>query len=142
MSEDLFATLDPPYRVLKRAQYEAFAFSLVEGGVYVRNESHLHPEDHEYRVTVTDGIPTSCECPADAGYDWPCKHRVAVAVRPRLLEIVTTMQAVATAGDVAALGRPFDGATGSNDSACDCADLPDDFPCWECVRTGRRNLPE
>jgi len=25
---------------------------------------------------------------------------------------------------------------------CDCQYLNDDFPCWECVKTGRRELPE
>ena len=25
---------------------------------------------------------------------------------------------------------------------CDCAELSDDFPCWPCVREGRRELPE
>lgn len=24
---------------------------------------------------------------------------------------------------------------------CDCADLSGDFPCWECVRTGKREVP-
>jgi len=25
---------------------------------------------------------------------------------------------------------------------CDCDDLPGRFPCWICVRNGRRDLPE
>lgn len=142
MSQDRFATLDPPNRILKRAQYESFAFSLVEGGVCVRNESHQTPTDHEYRVTVSDGIPTRCECPADGVSDHPCKHRVAVAVRPRILELVDTMQAVADADDRSAPACPLNGPGAANNRTCDCAALPDDFPCWECVRTGRRELPE
>jgi len=30
----------------------------------------------------------------------------------------------------------------NEESDCDCADLASDFPCWECYRTGRRDLPE
>lgn len=82
-------------RPLKRAQYEAFAFSLFEGDVLVRNESHADPSNHEYRVTVDDGIPTACECPADMNSDGACKHRLAVAIRPRILEAVERFRAAA-----------------------------------------------
>lgn len=27
-------------------------------------------------------------------------------------------------------------------SACDCADLSDGFPCWPCIRDGKRDLPD
>ena len=74
MTQSLLERLSPTNRVLKRAQYEAFAFSLYDGDVLVRNESHLNPADHEYRVTVVDGIPTACECPADKRFDGLCKH--------------------------------------------------------------------
>lgn len=30
--------------------------------------------------------------------------------------------------------------TDTNSDECDCAEL-EEFPCWECVRTGRKNLP-
>ena len=40
---------DVPNRILKRAQYEAFAFAWVDGEVRVRNESHAEPSAHEYR---------------------------------------------------------------------------------------------
>jgi hypothetical protein len=134
--------LDPTDRVLKRAQYEAFDFSLLDGEARVRNESYHHPADHEYRVTVVDSVPVACTCPADAAYDGPCKHRVAVAIRPRILDFVAKMQAVADGGitpdDEGLADHPDDADT----PQCDCAELPDDFPCWECVRTGRRDLPE
>lgn len=68
-------------RVLKRAQYEAFEFELHDGALLVRNGSHPNPENHEYEVTVTDGVPTHCECPADQNYEGACKHRVAVTIR-------------------------------------------------------------
>jgi hypothetical protein len=34
-----------------------------------------------------------------------------------------------------------DGDAGETDE-CDCADLGDGFPCWDCYRTGKRTLPE
>lgn len=95
MEHPPLARLDPADRVLNRAQYEAFAFSLLEGDIRVRNESYPEPGNHEYRVAVVDGLPVSCECPADAKFEGPCKHRVAVAIRPALLELATSMQAVA-----------------------------------------------
>lgn len=48
-------------------------------------ESWDDPEDHEYRVSVVDGVPTVCECPADRYHDEVCKHRVAVAIRRPVL---------------------------------------------------------
>ncbi len=98
MEHPPFAELDPSNRVRKRAQYEAFAFSLQAGDVRVRNESHLDPAKHEYRVAVVDGLPVSCSCPADERDDGPCKHRVAVAIRPKLLELAMAMQAVSDCG--------------------------------------------
>lgn len=98
MKQPPFAHLDPSNRVCKRAQYEAFAFSLQAGDVRVRNESHLDPAAHEYRVSVVDGLPVSCTCPADEGDDDPCKHRVAVAIRPTILDLAMAMQAVSDCG--------------------------------------------
>jgi hypothetical protein len=136
------ARLDPTNRVLKRAQYEAFAFALFDGDVQVRNESYSTPEHHEYRVTIHDGVPVACGCPADTTYDGPCKHRVAVAIRPRILTVVAKIQVVADGGS-----HVNDRAPATQESAdespksCDCDDLGG-FPCWECIRTGRRGLPE
>lgn len=142
MSRHPLTELGPANRVLKRAQYEAFAFSLVARGIRVRNESHRDPADHEYHVTVSEGVPTRCECPADTIHDTPCKHRVALAVRPRLLELVAAVQTVADATERPAPAHPARGHNNANARACDCAALPDDFPCWECVRTGRQDLSE
>ena len=61
MTQTALERLSPTNRILKRAQYEAFAFSPYDVDVLVRNESHLNPADHEYRITVVDGIPTTCE---------------------------------------------------------------------------------
>jgi hypothetical protein len=141
MARALLERLDPTDRVLKRAQYEAFEFSLLDGDVRVRNESHQNPANHEYRVTVVDGVPASCDCPADAAYDGPCKHRVAVAIRPRILDIITKMRAVTDGGVAPSDEDVADQSDDANTTQCDCDELPDDFPCWECVRTGRRDLP-
>ena len=134
--------LDFPTRVAKRAQYEAFEFALLEGDVQVRNGSHRDQAAHEYRVTVDDGVPTACECPADEHSDGPCKHRIAVAIRPRILDVAVKMRLVTDGGRGARTTVPVDRTNETGTEQCGCDDLPDDFPCWECVRTGRRELPE
>jgi len=141
MTQSLLERLSPTNRVLKRAQYEAFAFSLYDGDVLIRNESHLNPADHEYRVTVVDGIPTTCECPADKRFEGPCKHRTAIAIRPTILDVATQMQLVADGG-VTTESTPLDPEDDTEVEECDCQYLTDDFPCWECVKTGRRDLPK
>jgi hypothetical protein len=141
MTQTVLERLNPTNRVLKRAQYEAFAFSLYDGDVLVRNESHLNPADHEYRVTVVDGIPKTCECPADKRFEGPCKHRTAIAIRPPILDVATQMQLVADGG-VTTEKTPIDPEDDTEVQKCDCQYLNDDFPCWDCVKTGRRELPE
>lgn len=94
MSPHVLERLDPSSTVLKRAQYEAFSFTLYEGDVLVRNESHAEPMNHEYRVTVQDGVPATCECPADRYHSGPCKHRVAVAIRTPVLDAAVMMQSL------------------------------------------------
>ncbi|MFC7130585.1 SWIM zinc finger family protein [Haloferax chudinovii] len=141
MSEPLLARLDPTKRVLKRAQYEAFEFSLFGGDVLVRNASHADPENHEYNVQIVDGLPTSCECPADKKYAGPCKHRVAVAIRRPVLDAVEQMQMVADGGVVTNEQPKTEVEDGSKPQNCDCEMLDDDFPCWACVESGRRELP-
>ncbi|QLH79937.1 SWIM zinc finger family protein [Halosimplex rubrum] len=129
--------------VAKRAQYEAFEFTLSHGGVQVRNGSHEHPSEHEYLVRIDDGVPVSCSCPADKHYEGACKHRVAVAIRRPLIDAIADR---ATGKTVAPDGGRIETATDSNneertaDEAC--SECLDDFPCWECVRTGNKPLPE
>ncbi|WP_435066079.1 SWIM zinc finger family protein [Halobaculum sp. EA56] len=77
--------LDPTTRVIKRAQYECFEFTLCPEGTRVRNESYADPENHEYTVRVEGGFPTACTCPADTNRPEACKHRVAVAIRRPIL---------------------------------------------------------
>ncbi|AQL42124.1 hypothetical protein BV210_05080 [Halorientalis sp. IM1011] len=131
-------------RVAKRAQYEAFEFELTPAGVSVRNCSHANPADHEYLVTISEGLPTACTCPADARFDGACKHRLAIAIREPLLDAAQAQQMAADGGTATSPSDDETGVTGTDttDDACDCSDLRDDFPCWECVRTGRRSLPD
>jgi len=84
---------DVPNRILKRAQYEAFVFEWVDGDVRVRNESHADPAEHEYLVEIDAGRPIVCSCPADARFDHPCKHRVALSIRRPILEFVAKTRA-------------------------------------------------
>lgn len=93
-------------RVLKRAQYEAFTFSIGDDGVIVRNESHAAPDDHEYHVTVDHGIPVACDCAADEHYEWACKHRAAVAIREPVIAAMTYRQAAADGGRIDTSDNP------------------------------------
>jgi hypothetical protein len=78
----------------KRAVYEEFSFHDLGGGsVTVRNESHGAPSEHEHTVHVVGGIPSDCTCKADQYHDGACKHRVAVALRPALVEAAEADQA-------------------------------------------------
>jgi hypothetical protein len=135
--------LDFSNRVRKRAEYEAFEFSLVPDGILVRNESYVDPENHEYVVTVRDGLPVACTCPADARFEGACKHRVAVAMRRPILTLAMQAQAVADGGRTTLRSmdtptprdeRLADADAIDSDSCEACAEL-DALPCWECFRT-------
>ncbi|MFC7231625.1 SWIM zinc finger family protein [Saliphagus sp. GCM10025308] len=130
-------------RTAKRAQYEAFEYTLVPEGVLVRNASHETPADHEYTVTIENGVPTHCECPADEYYEGACKHRVSIAIRRPLIQAVTDQQLIADGGIPAESQEPEQAHESENDepTECVCADLSS-LPCWECVRTGRKSLEE
>lgn len=133
------AKLDYTNRVAKRAQYEAFEFTLTPGGVRVRNGSYADPENHEYTVTIRDGIPAKCTCPADARFDGACKHRVAVAIRRPIMQAAIDQVATDGGSQVREEVHEFDEArAGDRD---ECEDCLEDFPCWECVRTGKKSLP-
>lgn len=126
-------------RTIKRAQYEAFEFSLVPNGVCVRNTSHANPENHEYTVRVHDGLPTACTCPADTNYPSACKHRIAVAIRRPLLNALAQQQLLTDGGPQ--LSTPDEAQTvdeSKPEEECDCADLSGDLPCWECFRKQRQ----
>lgn len=144
MSSNPLEQLEVTTRTIKRAQYEAFEFSLTAAGIRVRNTSHANPDEHEYLVEVDDKIPTSCTCPADETYAGACKHRIAVAIRRPVLE-ATTQKRVAPDGGSVQLKLSDQTDTESDETEpanCDCSALPDEFPCWDCYRNGRRELPE
>ncbi|WP_232703545.1 SWIM zinc finger family protein [Halobacterium wangiae] len=139
-------------RVIKRAQYEALEFSIhpEARGVLVRNESHADPENHEYHVTVLNGVPSNCECPANAKYSGACKHRVGVAIQPMILEVLARCKPDPL-GLIADGGTPQPESTDPSpevttgeacEDECACADLPGEFPCWECYRSGHREFPD
>lgn len=144
MSTNPLEQLAVTRRTVKRAQYEAFEFSLTSNGVQVRNASHANPEDHEYLVEIDDTVPTSCTCPADEHYSTACKHRIAVAIRRPILDAVMNQQLVADGGRVQSRlsdqAYAEDSTTEDRDDECPC--LRDEFPCWECYRSGRRDLPD
>jgi|AntDeeMinimDraft_4_1070355.scaffolds.fasta_scaffold00684_11 hypothetical protein len=132
-------------RVLKRAQYEAFEFELVDSDVRVRNASHGVPADHEYLVSIEDELPVACTFPADANYEHACKHRVAVAIRRPVLDFATDVRLLEDGGARSQRNESRQAATQLDDTDesadCECAPLPDDFPCWECVQTGNQPMP-
>ncbi|WP_458208718.1 SWIM zinc finger family protein [Haladaptatus sp. NG-SE-30] len=142
-SNNVLSHLTFTKRVAKRAQYEALEFSLTTRGVLVRNTSHANPADHEYLVTIRDGIPIACECPADTRYEGACKHRVGVRIAMPLLQAATDHSLVADGGTQ--IETEPETHTDNRDSDqpadCDCDELSG-FPCWPCVRSGRRDLPE
>ncbi|WP_266081509.1 SWIM zinc finger family protein [Haladaptatus caseinilyticus] len=142
-SNNVLSHLTFTNRVAKRTQYEALEFSLTTRGVLVRNTSHAKPAEHEYLVTVHDGIPIACECPADDRYDGACKHRVGVAIRTPILQAVTDHSLAADGGiQFENETETYAEDSDSNQPAdCDCDGLGG-FPCWPCVRSGRRDLPE
>lgn len=144
MSTNPLEELSVTKRTVKRAQYEAFEFSLAPDGVQVRNTSHANPGDHEYLVEIDDGVPTACTCPADETYSGACKHRIAVAIRRPIIDAATQQQLVADGGTVQSnLEDQRHTADDSSDERdCDCTDLSGEFPCWECYRSGRRELPD
>lgn len=127
-------------RVAKRAQYEAFEFTVAPEGVHVRNCSHEQPAEHEYLVTVRDGVPINCNCPADERFDGACKHRVAVAIRQPVIEAAAN-KPVAADGGTARVDKESTSETKKPED-CDCEKLSGEFPCWECVRTGQAPLPD
>ena len=132
------ARLDFSSRVRKRAQYEAFEFSLVPDGILVRNNSYADPENHEYVVTIHDGVPVACSCPADARFDGACKHRVAVAMRRLILDIAIQARVVTDGGYASVSSdrseRPHEEPTSIETDHCGVCATLDSLPCWECFR--------
>ncbi|WP_227379675.1 SWIM zinc finger family protein [Haladaptatus halobius] len=91
------------------------------------NERHDNPADHQYTVSIDDVTSElmACTCPHHIHHNAFCKHMGAVdnATDDRTLE--------------AFLSEDEDNA---EPDECDCDGLGG-FPCWECVRVGRKELP-
>lgn len=165
--KSIVTELDFTSRTGKRVAWETWEFT-IEGPYLVRVTNAAYgylKDDHQYTVGVAerDGqiIPAECECPADLHHDSDCKHKIALAACGG----VTVMQAAVDyepSGDTkarqnvstAADKLRTDGGTAtaseggnhtldaSKHAECDCAELAGDFPCWPCVRDGKRELPE
>ena len=128
--------LDATSTIEKRASWEGFEFTILEGGkVEVVNKSYDAPEGHTYTVHVESGIPFSCTCPAFEYQDGPCKHMVAVAIREPILEAVSAKPTAKTDGGVTVEVEGSDHSDERRDD-CDCSPLFEELPCWPCYRDG------
>lgn len=158
MTNDALTALNADATTTKRAQYEAFEFTVDGPDVHVRNGSYgADADDHEYTVHVESGIPSDCTCPAFEHRDGACKHMVAVAIREPVLEAATDPDVATdggerTSGSRSSSGLRSDGGelvvasdtTGVDDTDerpedCDCLPTFDDLPCWPCYRDGFRS---
>jgi hypothetical protein len=84
--------------------------------------------DHQYVVSIVDVTHElmTCTCPHHVHRNAFCKH----------------MAAVETATDDGTLDAfpSEDNEDDAKSSECDCSGLGD-VPCWPCVQTGRKKLP-
>ncbi|WP_135852644.1 SWIM zinc finger family protein [Halorussus salinus] len=137
MSKSALEVLESDEQVEKRAQWEAFEFTVVgDGDVEVVNDSHADADDHTYTVHVEDSIPSDCTCPAWEYQPGACKHMVAVGIREPVLEAASGEQPVRADGGVT-LEEFATKDTDEHDCWCD----DHDFPCFDCYNDGRRDLP-
>jgi hypothetical protein len=127
-------------KTAKRMTWEAWEFTVV--GPYqieVTNASYGYlKDDHSYVVMVKEEaenpIPNKCECPADEYQeDYDCKHKVALAAVGGLPVLNAAVNYETPTEQPAANKLRTDGG-------CEC--LKSDFPCFECYRIGRRDLPK
>jgi hypothetical protein len=133
---EVLEVLDADTTVEKRASWEAFEFTLLEGGkVKVVNGSHDEPEEHTYTVHVEGGIPFSCNCPAFEYQEGPCKHMVGVAIREPVLEAASAEPQMRADGGVTVEAEESDHSDERPDD-CDCWDAEQGLPCWPCYRDG------
>ena len=139
MSKSVIETLDADEQVEKRAQWEAFEFTVLgDGDVEVVNDSHADADDHTYTVHVESGIPSDCTCLADTYQEGACKHRVAVAVREPVLEAVSREQPVRADGGVTLAEFGGDDYDDDRPDDCVCGEWNSGLGlcCWPCYRDG------
>jgi hypothetical protein len=92
MNKSISGQLECDDRVLSRAEWEAFDYTLLgEGQVEVANNSYADDEvwDHTYIVEVEDGECIRCSCPYADYHDGLCKHQVSIILRKPVLEAAT-----------------------------------------------------
>ena len=128
MSTKQSAALEAAETAQNRAQTEQFTYNVEAPGIVdVTNESHENLADHHYVVTlddVTDKL-MACTCSHHVHRNVFCKH----------------MAAVENATDDGTLDAfPSEDEDDAEPEDCDCECLGD-FPCWPCVRMGRKELP-
>jgi hypothetical protein len=136
---DVVDVLDADVATEKRAQWEAFSFTLLgDGDVEVTNGSHEDADDHTYTVHVEGGIPSDCTCPAWEYQPGACKHMVAVAIREPVLEAASREQPVRADGGVTLEEFGCDDRDDDRPEDCDCGDWNDGLGlcCWPCYRDG------
>jgi hypothetical protein len=96
--------------------------------VEVTNKSYENPADHQYVVSIDDVTEEllACTCPHHLHRNAYCKH----------------MAAVDNATDDGTLDAfpSEDNEDDPEQEDCDCDGLGG-FPCWECVRAGRKTTP-
>lgn len=136
MTPNALSELQYSEKTAKRAQFEGFEFSIEgPGRVRVTNASYgEEKDDHSYTVTVTDGVPTECTCPADEHREGACKHRVAVAIRGPIMEAAAGVPARADGGMVVAPDTQGESDQDTRPEDCECLPSFEDLPCWPCYR--------
>ena len=133
---EVLEILDADATIEKRASWEGFEFTLLEGGdVEVVNGSHDEPEEHTYSVHVESGIPAHCSCPAWEYQEGACKHMVAVAIREPVLEAASETPAMRADGGMTVEAGENDQLNERPDE-CDCLPSFEELPCWPCYRDG------
>ena len=95
--------------------------------VDITNESHEHPAAHQYTVSIDDVNEDLIAC--------TCPHHVHRNVfNKQLAGIENAMR------DGSLEAFPSEDEDDTEPEDCDCDGLGD-FPCWPCVRIGRKELP-
>ena len=149
----------------KRVSWESWEFT-IEAPYLVRVTNAAYgylKDDHSYLVGVEDRdgvvVPAECECKADLFSErYDCKHKVALAAigGGTVLEAAVNFPTATREIDAAEVTTGADklradGGPGipnvknpaprdtESASSCDCESLGG-FPCWPCVRDGKRDL--
>lgn len=136
MSNSPLEVLEYGEQIAKRAQWEAFEFTILrEDSVEVVNTSYDNPDDTRYNVHVEGSIPSDCSCPPWEYQEGACKHMVGVAIPEPVLKAVSTEPRMKADGGVTVEADESDHSDGRLDD-CDCSLLFESLSCWPCYRDG------